>query len=435
MGGHAEGARAAETALATLLVPFGRRRIRFSNPLGFLHLSLGRAHEEVVEVRDRLVGRKLGCAPHAPGNVFGARRRGLRAHVGDRPHLSIGGRHQVLERTRDHSHVEVLLREGLITEAESPRSPRCVTYVECCLGGDAALPEMSISTRRRLKSGDVLFLCTDGLWANLKVQDFVRFAQTAGSKPLHAILFDRISEHRRLQPLRLTVTTPAPRRCAGVQHEHQTQRSGATMNCGRCLSSAASRNMPRVRFWCHLALPASCALPALRTVFRHFCAARARVWVTAEYGMLPRGYPHSFCARRRVAKQPGRTQETQRLIGRALPALDELKGLGERTVTTDCHVLQADGGTRTAAITGGFVALADAVDTLLKRRALQRESVARTSGRRFGGNLSRHAGPRSGLCGGFRMPETDMNVVMNSGGAFVEVQGTAEGHAFRRHEL
>src|SRR5258708_14845041 len=95
---------------------------------------------------------------------------------------------EVLERTRDHSHVEVLLREGLITEAEVHGHPMR-NYVECCLGGDSAWPEMSISTRRKLKSGDVLLLCTDGLWANLRDQDFVRFAQAAG-KPLRESLTD-----------------------------------------------------------------------------------------------------------------------------------------------------------------------------------------------------------------------------------------------------
>jgi serine/threonine protein phosphatase PrpC len=88
---------------------------------------------------------------------------------------------QVLERTRDHSHVEVLLREGLITEAEVHGHPMR-NYVECCLGGDAALPEMTISSRRRLNNGDVLLLCTDGLWANLRDPDFVGFAQA--QKPL-----------------------------------------------------------------------------------------------------------------------------------------------------------------------------------------------------------------------------------------------------------
>jgi ribonuclease PH len=157
-------------------------------------------------------------------------------------------------------------------------------------------------------------------------------------------------------------------------------------------------------------------------------------WVTAEYGMLPRA-THTRSAREAArGKQSGRTQEIQRLIGRALRAVVDLKALGERTVTLDCDVLQADGGTRTAAITGGFVALADAIDTLIKRRALSANPI--------------HGQVAAVSVGIYRgMPildldyaedsnaETDMNVVMNSGGAFVEVQGTAEGHAFRRHEL
>src|SRR5277367_7159243 len=116
------------------------------------------------------------------------------------------------------------------------------------------------------------------------------------------------------------------------------------------------------------------------TLVRVTCSVEERVpphllgknsgWVTAEYGMLPRA-THSRSAREAAkGKQTGRTQEIQRLIGRALRAAVDLKGLGERTVTIDCDVLQADGGTRTAAITGGYVALADAVDTLLKRRAI-----------------------------------------------------------------
>src|ERR1700685_1635399 len=102
----------------------------------------------------------------------------------------------------------------------------------------------------------------------------------------------------------------------------------------------------------------------------HFLRGKAQGWVTAEYGMLPRS-THSRSAREAArGKQTGRTQEVQRLIGRSLRAVVDLKALGERTVTIDCDVLQADGGTRTAAITGGFVALANAIDTLLKRRAI-----------------------------------------------------------------
>jgi ribonuclease PH len=157
-------------------------------------------------------------------------------------------------------------------------------------------------------------------------------------------------------------------------------------------------------------------------------------WVTAEYGMLPRA-THTRSAREASrGKQSGRTQEIQRLIGRALRAIVDMKALGERTVTIDCDVLQADGGTRTAAITGGFVALADAVDVLLQRRDIQQNPLH-----------GQVAAVSVGIYNGIPVldldyaedanAETDMNVVMNSGGAFIEVQGTAEGHAFRRHEL
>ena len=165
-----------------------------------------------------------------------------------------------------------------------------------------------------------------------------------------------------------------------------------------------------------------------------FLRGKGQGWVTAEYGMLPRA-THTRSAREAAkGKQSGRTQEIQRLIGRALRAVVDLKGLGERTVTIDCDVLQADGGTRTAAITGGYVALADAIDTLLKRRAITANplhgQVAAISVGIYRGTpvLDLDYAEDSNA-------ETDMNVVMNSGGAFVEVQGTAEGHAFRRHEL
>jgi ribonuclease PH len=165
-----------------------------------------------------------------------------------------------------------------------------------------------------------------------------------------------------------------------------------------------------------------------------FLRGKGQGWVTAEYGMLPRA-THTRSAREAArGKQTGRTQEIQRLIGRALRGVVDLKGLGDRTVTIDCDVLQADGGTRTAAITGGFVALADAVDTLIKKRILGANPLH-----------GQVAAVSVGIYRGIAIldldydedsnAETDMNVVMNSGGGFVEVQGTAEGHAFRRHEL
>ena len=165
-----------------------------------------------------------------------------------------------------------------------------------------------------------------------------------------------------------------------------------------------------------------------------FLRGKGQGWVTAEYGMLPRA-THTRSAREAAkGKQSGRTQEIQRLIGRSLRAVTDLKALGERTVTIDCDVLQADGGTRTASITGGFVALADACEKLAARRAIAASplhgQIAAISVGIYNGTpvLDLDYAEDS-------TAETDMNVVMNNGGGFVEVQGTAEGHAFRRHEL
>jgi len=165
-----------------------------------------------------------------------------------------------------------------------------------------------------------------------------------------------------------------------------------------------------------------------------FLRGKGQGWVTAEYGMLPRA-THTRSAREAArGKQSGRTQEIQRLIGRSLRAAVDMAGLGERTVTIDCDVLQADGGTRTAAITGAFVALVDACDSLRARGLLSASPLH-----------GQVAAVSVGIVRGVPMldldyredseAETDMNVVMNNGGAFIEVQGTAEGHAFRRHEL
>jgi ribonuclease PH len=164
-----------------------------------------------------------------------------------------------------------------------------------------------------------------------------------------------------------------------------------------------------------------------------FLRGKGQGWVTAEYGMLPRA-THTRGAREAArGKQSGRTQEIQRLIGRSLRAALNLSALGERTVTLDCDVLQADGGTRTASVTGAYVALADAC------RKLEAEKGVTSP---LHGQV---AAISVGIVGGRPMidldysedstAETDMNVVMNSGGGFIEVQGTAEGHAMRREEL
>ena len=157
-------------------------------------------------------------------------------------------------------------------------------------------------------------------------------------------------------------------------------------------------------------------------------------WVTGEYGMLPRS-THTRSAREAArGKQSGRTMEISRLIGRSLRAVTNLEALGERTVTLDCDVLQADGGTRTAAISGAYVALAIAVERLMKRRKLKKDPL--------------HGGLAAISVGIYRgeavldldyaedsAAETDMNVVMNDAGRFIEIQGTAEGHAFSEDEF
>ncbi|HVJ11833.1 MAG TPA: ribonuclease PH [Burkholderiales bacterium] len=159
-----------------------------------------------------------------------------------------------------------------------------------------------------------------------------------------------------------------------------------------------------------------------------------RGWVTAEYGMLPRATNTRTDREAARGKQSGRTQEIQRLIGRALRAVVDLGSLGQRTVHIDCDVLQADGGTRTAAITGSFVALHDAVDWLILKKLLPatpiREHVAAVSVGMFkGAPLLDLDYSEDSACG------CDMNVVMTGAGRFVEVQGTAEGEAFSRAEL
>ena len=157
-------------------------------------------------------------------------------------------------------------------------------------------------------------------------------------------------------------------------------------------------------------------------------------WVTAEYGMLPRS-THTRSDREAArGKQSGRTQEIQRLIGRSLRAVFDLPALGERTIHLDCDVLQADGGTRTAAITGAYVAAADAVAWLLAQGKVAasplREPVAAVSvGIVEGTPVLDLEYVEDVAC------DTDMNVVMTAGGHFVEVQGTAEGAAFSRAEM
>jgi ribonuclease PH len=165
-----------------------------------------------------------------------------------------------------------------------------------------------------------------------------------------------------------------------------------------------------------------------------FIKGKNQGWITAEYGMLPRA-THSRSDREATkGKQGGRTMEIQRLIGRTLRATVDLKGLGEHTITLDCDVIQADGGTRTAAITGACIALHDALQWMLTREKIKKMPA-----------FTYVAGVSVGVYRGHPvldldyaedvLAETDMNVVMNEKGHFIEVQGTAEDHCFTKEEL
>ncbi len=165
-----------------------------------------------------------------------------------------------------------------------------------------------------------------------------------------------------------------------------------------------------------------------------FLRGKGEGWITAEYGMLPRATKERTQREAARGGQGGRTMEIQRLIGRSLRACVDRSALGERSITLDCDVLQADGGTRCAAITGAYVALVDAIRSLQARRLIKKDPI-------FGAIAAVSVGIVKGVpvldldyvedsgC------DTDMNVVMNDGGGFIELQGTAEGHAFRSDEL
>ena len=161
---------------------------------------------------------------------------------------------------------------------------------------------------------------------------------------------------------------------------------------------------------------------------------RGKGWVTAEYGMLPRSTGSRMRREASSGQQGGRTLEIQRLIARSLRAVVDLKALGERIITVDCDVIQADGGTRTASITGAYVALVDAVNKMIEQGTLKKSPI-------FGEIAAVSVGIYQGEAVlDLDYPEdsnaeTDMNVIMNDAGHFIEVQGTAEGHAFSRDEM
>jgi serine/threonine protein phosphatase PrpC len=185
MGGHSDGARAAETALKVVQDLFTAARMPIFDPQGFLYMALSRAHDEVVDI-----GRELAVdfRPRATCAACLVQEGGaFWAHIGDsRIYLVRDG--AVLMRSRDHSHVEVLIQEGAITEEEAQDHPMR-NFVECCIGGDSPVPDMSITGRIPLSEGDVLLACSDGLWSGMRDADMA-----AIGKPGSDILLENLKE-------------------------------------------------------------------------------------------------------------------------------------------------------------------------------------------------------------------------------------------------
>jgi len=165
-----------------------------------------------------------------------------------------------------------------------------------------------------------------------------------------------------------------------------------------------------------------------------FLKGKGQGWITAEYGMLPRSTGSRMRREATQGKQGGRTMEIQRLIGRSLRAAVDMKALGEHSITIDCDVIQADGGTRTASITGAFVALVDAINSMREKKLIKTDPI-----------IGHIASVSVGIYDGTAVMdldydedsncETDMNIVMNDAGGYIEVQGTAEGQAFSPDEF
>ena len=170
MGGHSDGARAAETGLKVVQDLFMASDLPIFDPQGFLYMALARAHDEVVSLGEAVA---VDFRPRATCAVCLVQEGGsFWAHIGDSRIYQVRD-NRVLQRSRDHSHVEVLIQEGAITEEEALDHPMR-NFVECCLGGDAPVPDMSITAKQALLPGDVLLACSDGLWSGLADADMAQ---------------------------------------------------------------------------------------------------------------------------------------------------------------------------------------------------------------------------------------------------------------------
>ena len=437
MGGHADGAQAAEAAqpragralLATQPQPL-------FDPLGFLHLALGRAHERRRRARRGTAAGASARARPAPCawcrtrlGLLGARRR--------QPRLPPARRAR-----RSTARATTATSSCCCARAASPSDQAqdhpMRNFVECCLGGDPMLPEMTHRpARKRAAAGRRAAWSAPTASGPRATTTSIARRALRRAQPLRDVAAGLGERAVVAAAARPATTPPPPRvRMAGPLSSRYALCDPAAArltNCARCASPAATPRTPKARCWSSSATRACCAPPASRKACRRFLRGKGQGWVTAEYGMLPRA-THTRTAARGRARQAGRPHAGDPAADRPRRCArsSTSRALGERTITLDCDVLQADGGTRTASITGAYVALADAL-----RRAgappghrRERRCTARSPPSRSASSAARRCStsttPRT------RSAETDMNVVMNNGGGFIEIQGTAEGHAFRR---
>jgi len=192
MGGHSDGAIAAQTGLKVVQDLFTKSRMPVFDPQGFLYMALSRAHDEVVDLGSELA---VDFRPRATCALCLVQESGsFWAHIGDSRIYQVRG-DEVLLRSRDHSHVEVLIQEGAITEEEALSHPMR-NFVECCIGGDSPVPDMSITGRIPLQEGDVLLACSDGLWSGLSDKDMATIARRGDDtliESLKAIIMKAVS--------------------------------------------------------------------------------------------------------------------------------------------------------------------------------------------------------------------------------------------------
>ena len=207
----------------------------------------------------------------------------------------------------------------------------------------------------------MLLVCTDGLWGALKDEEIISEARQSPGRCARSSSSSASARSSAPAPAGDNTSAAALRWLGTSRKQHdQTLRTGARPAAAGQLRARATPSTRKARCWCSFGDTQVLCTASVEETVPPFLRGKGQGWVTAEYGMLPRA-THTRAPREAArGKQTGRTQEIQRLIGRSLRAIADLKALGERTITLDCDVLQADGGTRTAAITGGYVALAQA---------------------------------------------------------------------------